>query len=349
MKKTICCILSFMFAIGLAACQSTPNPEDTVKGYFEAAKVSDAEKMNSFVNPKNVSSEDSSSTSSEDSEDKEEMDLVNDLLDYIKGNNKKVTYNIKSTEVKENNAAVTVNCKFVDASAILKDSIADYIPQAFAKAFTGQQDAKESSKEIAELMKNKIQTTKETFAEKAVKVNCVKVEGKWYIDKVDDDLQNVFSSNLVSAGKDLSKSFSGSDSSGSASTSSQSETAKMKLSKINDYVISDIWNKGFCDISSYLADGKSSTGESLDIDFTIQQLDAAMEKKPDYDSYISKLDDSKYSNIKNIWTKLSSETDSLYKTVKAKKPVASSNATFDTGKFQQYQEAFSDAVDKVQE
>lgn len=61
---------------------------------------------------------------------------------------------------------MTVECKFVDAAPILKDSIADYIPKALAEAFTGGQDPDKSSKEISELMKNKIQTTKETFIEK---------------------------------------------------------------------------------------------------------------------------------------------------------------------------------------
>lgn len=51
--------------------------------------------------------------------------------------------------------------------------------------------------------------------------------------------------------------------------------------------------------------------------------------------------------MKDVWTKLSEETDALYKIVQAKKPVANSNSAFDTGKFQQYQEAFSDAVDEV--
>lgn len=347
MKKIFYCLLVITLVVSFSACQSASKPEDTIKGYFEAAKISDTEKANTFINPKNVSLEDSSSTSS--SGGQEEIDLVNNLLDYLKDNNKKVTYNITNTEIKDNSATVSVNCKFVDASAILKDAIADYIPKAFAKAFTESQSPDDSAKEITELMKNKIQTAKETFAEKAIKINCVKTDNKWYINKVDDDLQNVFTSNLLSAGNEIFKSFGGTDSSDNSSSSntSQAKSAKDKLSEINDYIISDIWGKGFCDISWYLTTGKSSTGETLDIDFTLQQLEDAMEKKLDYDSYISELDDSKYSKIKDIWTKLSAETDSLYQTVKAKKPIANSNTAFDTGKFEQYQEAFSDAIDNV--
>lgn len=344
MRKLVCAVISAVIVIGMSACQSASKPEDAVKGYFEAAKASDTEKMNSFVNPKNASSEDSSSTSSGR---KEEIDLVNDLFDYIKGNNKKVTYSIKSADTKDSSAVVTVDCKFVDAGPILKDSIADYIPKAFAKAFEESQSSDNSAKEIITLMRNKIKTTKETFTNKTIKINCVKINDKWYVDKENEDLKNVFTSNLVSAGNEISKSFDETGSSDSTSSSSSSESSKDKLSEINGYVIDDIWNKGFCDIDSYIKTGKNSMGETLDIDFSLQQLDDSMKKKADYDSYISKLDGSKYAKVKSIWTKLSAETDSLYKKVKAKKPVANSNTSLDTGKFEQYQEAFSDAIDEI--
>jgi hypothetical protein len=348
MKKFLCCILVAIFVTTFSACQSSSTPENTIKGYFEAAKVSDTAKANTFINPKNVSSKGSSSTSSGS---QEEIDLANNLLDYLKGNNKKVTYNITNSEIKDSNATISVDCKFVDGSSILKDSIADYIPKALAEAFSDTDKSSDKSvKEIAELMKNKIKTTKETLTEKTIKVNCVKVNDRWYIDKEDNDLKNVFASNLVSAGDEISKAFSNSNPSNSSSPSSnasQSTSVEDKLSEINDYVISNIWGKGFCDISWYVTTGKSSTGESLDINFTLQQLDDAMKKKPNYDLYISKLADSKYSKVKSIWSKLSVETDSLYKMIKAKKPVANSNATFDTGKFQQYQEAFSDEVNSI--
>lgn len=341
MKKLICAMLSMMTVLSLAACQSPAKPEDTVNGYFEAAKATDEEKMSTFVNPKNLSSRGSSSASSDD---EEEIDLANELQDYIKSNNKKVTYTIESTENKDNTATVTVNCKFVDASSILKDSVADYIPKALAKAFTSPDEEDDSGKEITKLMRDKIKTAKETFANKTIKVNCVKIDNKWYIDKENDDLKNIFTSNLVSAGNEMSKSF---DEAATGGTSSSSESPKSKLFEINSYIVDSIWNKGFCDIDSYIKTGKNSMGETLDIDFSLQQLDDAMKKKAGYDSYISKLDDSKYAKIKSIWIKLSEETDTIYKAIKAKKPVANSSASFDTGKFQQYMEALSSATDEV--
>ncbi len=216
MKKIVYSLMAIVLIVSFTACKSEAKPEDTVTGYFEALKASDTSKANSFVNPKNI---ESSSTTSSGS-DSEKAALENNLLDYFKGNNKKVVYSIKSTDVKENSAVVTVDCKFVDASPILKGAIADYIPKALADAFSGTQKSdSDSAKEIAELMKDKIKSTKETFLSKTIKINCIKTADKWYIDKEDDDLKNVFSSNFVSASNDISKSFGAAGSSdGSASS-----------------------------------------------------------------------------------------------------------------------------------
>ena len=230
MRKIICFIFSVILIISLTACQSAAKPEDTVDGYFEAAKVSDTAKAKTFINPQNVSSEKSSSGTS--SGDQEETDILKSITDYINSNNKKVTYSIKDEDIKGNSAIVTVDCKFVDASAILKDVMADYIAQAFAKAFTSSQSADDSAKEITKLINDKAKTAKETFTEKTIKVNCVKINEKWYIDKEDDDLKNVFDSNLVSAGKDISSSF------GNSSSSSESPQASSEsVSKFNNNVL----------------------------------------------------------------------------------------------------------------
>lgn len=193
MKKILCLLFAVLVAVAFSSCQGVSKPEDAVTGYLEAAKASDKEKMNSFLNPENISAGNSSGTSSEV---REETFLWNSLSDYIKGNNKKVTYRIQNTENQGGSASVTVNFQFVDASKILEDSVADDVR-------SGSQSSGDSEAEIAKRMQDKIKTTKETFANKAVKIKCVKTDGKWYLDKTDDSLENIFSSNLVSAEKEI--------------------------------------------------------------------------------------------------------------------------------------------------
>lgn len=117
------------------------------------------------------------------------------------------------------------------------------------------------------------------------------------------------------------------------------------LRDIRNFVISDVWNEGFVDIHSYMNSGTGSTGQNLDINFTVEQLAKTMDKKKEYDSYIAGLD-SKYDSLKQVWTKLSSETDRLYSLVQQNPPKANdTTAKFDTGIFNQYLEAFEKEVD----
>lgn len=115
----------------------------------------------------------------------------------------------------------------------------------------------------------------------------------------------------------------------------------ISLSDINSWLISDIWNDGFCDIYHYLEDGANSVGETMDIDFTIQQLKKKMELKQSYDEYINKSDNQ---NIKDIWTKLSPEIDRLFEIVTTNTITPESPIEFDTGLFVQYRDAFKNEV-----
>ena len=233
MRKYLCCLFSVLLMIGLVACQSAPKPEDTVKGYFEAGKNFDTAKMSSFVNPKNVSSGSSSSGTSSDSG---EAELEKYCMDYLKGNAKKITYRIKGSDVKDSTATITVDCKYVDGSPILRDAVSDYMVKAFGEAFSGTQSSSNSSKEIAQIMTDKMKTTKETFTTKTIKINCVKIDKKWYIDKINDDLSDVFLSGFVSAGKEISKSFSNSNSSASSESGDKSNSS-LSASKFKNNIL----------------------------------------------------------------------------------------------------------------
>jgi hypothetical protein len=121
------------------------------------------------------------------------------------------------------------------------------------------------------------------------------------------------------------------------------------LNEIRNFIISDIWNDGFIDVSWYMGSGTSSTGQNLDIDFTIQQLGKAITKKKEYDTYMNSLD-TKYDSLKQIWTKLSGEIDSLYKEIEGSPPQANvKNSNFNTGILKQYMDAFGKEVNDLKE
>ncbi|MDT3427789.1 hypothetical protein J2Z22_003365 [Paenibacillus forsythiae] len=136
-------------------------------------------------------------------------------------------------------------------------------------------------------------------------------------------------------------------------SSSPAESAvadtKEKLKEIRNFTISDIWNSGFVDINWFIGSGTNSTGESMDIDFAMEQLGKTMDKKKEYDQYVEGLP-SEYDSLKSIWTKLSGEADRMYQQLQTTPPKANDkNGNLDAGKLNQYLEAFDKAVSELTE
>jgi len=134
-------------------------------------------------------------------------------------------------------------------------------------------------------------------------------------------------------------------------TMAQGEAVDDDLSKLEDvdsWVSGDIWGEGFCDLASYIADGTSSTGQTMDAEFTMQQLTKAMADKPGYDSFIAGLTDEKYADVKSIYEKLSGQIDTVYGQFKGMTIKAGAGNAPDTGLFEQYMSAFEEAVMKLE-
>lgn len=120
-----------------------------------------------------------------------------------------------------------------------------------------------------------------------------------------------------------------------------------QISEIENWLIGDIWNEGFCDLSWYYAGGTSSTGGELDVGFTLERLDKAMEKKEGYDQYMEDLAGD-YEDIKDYWAKLSEQVDILYEEVKSREPVVTGKG-LETDLLNQYSNAFQDELQTLKE
>ena len=110
-----------------------------------------------------------------------------------------------------------------------------------------------------------------------------------------------------------------------------------KLREIRNWLVSDIWNDGICDISHYYYDGKDSCGQTMDIEFTISQLGKEMELKVEYDKFMSELPD-EYRELSEIWVKLTEQIDILYADILRQGTAI--GGELDTGLYQQYFDAF---------
>ena len=147
---------------------------------------------------------------------------------------------------------------------------------------------------------------------------------------------------LASCGKDTSSSKEKIIVSDKHSSSSSSKE-EIKMIDVANWATKDIWNDGFCNIYHYVEDGKDATGRDMDINFTIDNLKIAMEKKDEYDTFIHSLDDgvSEQAQLINAWDKMMEQADSLYQKAISETPRPSDETyEFNTDLFKQYFDTF---------
>lgn len=202
MKKALAIGLILALTLALTGCGS--KPETAVDKFFGAVKNYDAEAMTKALPPSETDNLGAASEYLVETTDP----LAVPFMDYLKGNASKITYEVTGTKVDGDQATVTVNCKYVDGSAILGEIIQELFTEFMTAAFSGQDLSEEEMQQIGvDLLKEKMETTTETFTEKTMDIDCIQVDGTWYVKTVSDDLLDVLSSNLFTTAKEFSESF----------------------------------------------------------------------------------------------------------------------------------------------
>lgn len=318
--------ICLIFLSLLSACSlGTEKPDKVVSNSLNALKKLDEKEMKKYFTYEEL-------MDFKDIEEEETEDAFTDKeIQKLFFNNFK--FKIKSTSIKDDTATVKTDITNLDMKNIMQLYFAEALQLAFGNFFTGDKaiSEEELEKQMAEILIKNMTKEDNKMVTTTVDIKLTKKDNKWKI-QLDNTLQDAITGGMLTAVNSLD-------------SDEANETPASKLSEIDSYIIDEIWNTGFNDIDSYIKTGKSGTGESLDIDFTLSQLDSAYEEKASYDQYIQALDSNEYSNIKSVWSKLSGEVDTLYNQIKSKKPVGNdANYNLDTGKFYQYMTAFSDEV-----
>jgi|GEM_PF-277346 len=249
-----------------------------------------------------------------------------------------ITYKIISSteDVKAETATVSAEITNTDMNIIMSEFVKQAVSAALAAAFSGNQmTEEESDKLFTDTFTTLMAREDNTKVTKTVNIDLKLVDNAWKIVP-SDEVVDAMLGGINSFTDALNGAMNG---------STDDDSPKSKISEIRNWVVSDIWNSGICDMSSYYSTGKSCTGETMDAEFTISQLAKAMEKKVDYDKYMNSLS-ADYSDVKELWTKVSGQIDSLYKEIQTNGAKQTGTA-LDTGLYTQYFEAFDKACDNI--
>ncbi len=200
MKKLLSIVLVMFMVFVLVGC-GPAKPEDTVSDFFKAVKVFDTKAIA-------VTLSDGKPEDIVDGNVFKEEDENSAFTDMIKNNMKKLTYKITDTKIDGDKAVVSVSCKYVDAGPLLKATFEEYITKVFETAFSGvEMTQTEVDKLLGDIMLEQRKKIPETFKEKDIKIDLIKKDDKWVINKVNDDLLDVIMSGLSSAFAGFSEDF----------------------------------------------------------------------------------------------------------------------------------------------
>ncbi|WP_019850598.1 hypothetical protein [Desulfitobacterium sp. PCE1] len=329
MKKFFSLFLLVPLVLFLAGCggegvtaKKGETAEQSVKKALNAIKAADTETASKYIDYNELVN--AGSTKSLDTEDEKKSEDMSKMIF------KNIEYKILESSEEEKTAVVKTEITNLDMSNVMAGFISQLLPLAFSGL-----DEKQLDEKSFEIFTNLVSSETKTVT-KTVGINLSKGEEGWKIVG-DDVLADALTGGLVSFSANMN-----------GNNGSNGDSDIGKLQEMRNWLIGKVWNEGFVDIQHYVARGKSSTGQTLDIEFTLEQLDATMKKKTDYDSFIGGLAEEQYSQIKSIWGRLSPEIDRLYDQIKGTPPVANdASNSFDTGKFEQYMDAFTDAVDDL--
>lgn len=316
----------FLLCFMLTACRlSSETPEQAVTNALNAIKNFDKKTAQKYLASDEIFNKDS-----------EDSDLIKDE-ENLKLLVNKLNFKVLSSAQEGNIATVKTEITNIDMAAIMGEYFQKALSLAFENAFAGEnaKSEEEMNKQAQQIFLDLIKREDNKIRVSTIDIKLSKNENSWKID-ANEEFQNAVLGGLSNAIEEMRNGFSSSD------------TPEDKLREIRNFITTDIWNDGFCDISFYVTTGKSSTGSPMDIDFTLERLADAMVKKAEYDTFINSLEGEKFTKIKQVWSKLSPEIDRLYAQVKEKKPTAKDTSyNFDTGLFEQYRDAFSDEIDNL--
>lgn len=178
--------------------------QESVTEFMESAKKFEIEKMISKVDPNNRDDMGKISKIYEESQKGENIYL----LDYFKENAQMITYDITDTTIEGNNAIVSMDISYVDGTPLFKAVTKDYMKQVLSSKISGKSLNKEETiKMVISSMKKQEEKIEEPIIQKTTDVKCVKIDGEWFIEEINEDLYNMLTSNVISYIEKIDKDF----------------------------------------------------------------------------------------------------------------------------------------------
>jgi len=200
MRKIILVITLCLLVLSISACGSKSKPEDPINNYLSAAQKLDTQVMAVSIVPSNTEH----ITGTKELISVEEDEIIKYFVEYLKTNASKMTFKVSGIETTGDKAVVSVDVKYIDGGPIFRDTFFDFMIKITSLAFSSELPTDDEINQMfQDALKSKIETTNDNFKEESLKIECVKVDGTWYISEIEDELVNVVMSGFITVGKEI--------------------------------------------------------------------------------------------------------------------------------------------------
>lgn len=197
-RKNLLIVFSILTLSLLLGCERN-SPRNVVKAFSNSIKTFDFEKMDTYIYSENKS---------EKLPSFEGLDgLEKSFIDYFKENASKISYSIQSVEENNDKAEVIVKYKFLDGGRVIRNSVIEGIKQITPQKILNPNISDDEIEKIfSDIVNIKInEYSEENILEKEITIPCIKINNKWYINGMSEELENVLLSNFVYVIRDIDK------------------------------------------------------------------------------------------------------------------------------------------------
>lgn len=165
-------------------------------------------------------------------------DITNDAYAaFFQKVNQKMTYKITKTkfDIKNGTATVTAHIKYIDGSDIYKETIAEFVKQIVASAFSGTSLSEdETNQKLASLLEEKSDTVEDKFAETDISYPLIQAGDKWKIVSLDEETVKIMSANFVNVQDEINQELTNSENQANSDSPAPSSSTDGTIDMSND-------------------------------------------------------------------------------------------------------------------
>lgn len=191
-------IIAFLLCFLLTACTNTGKNNDKAENQYDKEITATIDGFVKEMRDFNIAGFLQYTTPDKLDEEKINNQLPNDELfkiqtEYLKKNASQITYKIEEVKEKDNKVLAKIKFRYVDMSSILENTLNEYSEETEDKNIA----EKEKDKILENILKREISESTPVYIEKIVKVEHIKINDKWYINNLNDDLIDVMLSDYL--------------------------------------------------------------------------------------------------------------------------------------------------------